>query len=234
MTGTYRADLPVPALDDEKPPNSLTKNEKMYKNSEDELNEKSAGSAYNTRRALTRIAEASKNNVDFVAYMSTPAGSPMYKSIIPSTSPYKPYTVDFPTSIDLRKPDIENALFAIAITRCLQYAQIDGQINSTDVPKEFKALEIGLPKRGKIASTDLNLKPKKPKPMFKPETTPQLYWDIYKDKIIEALGETPMSKAFSLISGRELLYRDGYPGTGNRMGILHFTVIPEFGWEYLV
>ena len=233
----YRADSPIPAQDDENPPKSLTKIERMYLNSTDELKESSKNSAYNTRRALTRIAEASKNKVNFVAYMSTEGGSPLYPSISPSTSPYKHYTVDFPTRIDLRKADTQRALFAISITRCLHYAQLDGQINSTDVPKEFKDLEFGLPKRGKIASTDLTCKPKG---TFTPDITLQHYWDKNKGKISMALREgkkgedSPMSKAFRLISGRQLIYSSGYPTPNNQMGILHFALIPEFGWEYLI
>ena len=116
----------------------------------------------------------------------------------------------------------------------MKYAQIDGQVNSTEVPKEFKALEFLLPDRGKIASTDLTCKSK---PGFKPNTTVEGYWNINKgDKgdIVNALQEVPMKKAFELISGRKLIYSSGYPDPKNKMGILHFTLISEFGWEYLV
>jgi len=230
----YRSDNPKPAKDDDDPPESLTKIEKMHKNCVDESNETSKDSAYNTRRALTRIDHTSTKKVNFVAYMSTPKGSPLYPSIYPSNSPSKDYTVDFPTKIDLRTSENQNALFAIAITRCLRYAQLDGQINSTQVPSEFKALESDLPGRGTVASSDLTYKPKNG---FTPQRTLHGYWTSHKDKIQLALKEgkgSPMGKAFQLISGRELIYRGGYPSPGNEMGILHFALIPEFGWEYLL
>jgi hypothetical protein len=229
----YRSDKPQPALDDDNPPKSLTKVEKMHLNCIDELKESSSGSAYNTRRALTRIAEKSTNDVKFVGYMSTPAGSPTY----PSVSRINEYTVDFPIKIDLRCPECQNALFAISITRCLHYAQIDGQINSTQVPSEFKSLETDLPRRGKLASTELTCRPK---PGFIPEKTLLGYWTAHKEQIGKALQKDPMSKAFHLISTNELIYTKNpgdnfsYPPPNNQMGMLHFALIPEFGWEFLL
>ena len=230
----YRADKPEPGEGEPNPPNSLTKYEKMFINRVDSLGDNNAGSAYNTRRALSRISKAAGNDVKMVAYMATPKGSPTY----PSNKIHNDqFTVDFPIKIDLTSKECQDSLFAIALTRCLKYAQLDGQLNSTDIPLAFKALEWNLPPRGKVAST----RSIEPKPGFSPETNLLDYGKFYKEQTKKNPIDTDqISKAIHLISTHELIYQKGerakfsYPSPGNHMGLLHFALIPEFAWEYLI
>jgi len=41
-------------------------------------------------------------------------------------------------------------------------------------------------------------------------------------------------KAVRLVSGHKLMYPQGYPAPGNEAGVLHASLLPEFGWEFLL
>jgi hypothetical protein len=171
--------------------------------------------------------------------MATTAGSPRYSR--PTVATGNQYTVDFPTRIDLRantpgsSVSFRESLFALALTRCLAFAQIDGQIRSTDVPRVFSDLAAVLPARGQVASSTATLRAK---PGFSPATT-LLDWGRANSAKVK-LAQSQVAPAVKLISDHELMYPAprgnsiSYPSPGNEEGALHAALLPEFGWEFLL
>ncbi len=224
----YRADKP-PIPSGEAP---VTLSAAETNNGPDEVDASHNGSAFNTQRARKRLLDATSNNVNLVAYMATPGGSPLYKN---STISGSQYTVDIPTRIDLRAATpgspvtLMECLFALTITRCLAYAQKEGQVNDTEVPTTFKELRAGLPDRGQIASSTATLRAK---PGFSPATT-LLDWGRANAAKVKT-AQKDIDAALKLISSRELMYVGGYPTPSNAGGALHAALLPEFGWEFLL
>jgi hypothetical protein len=241
---TYRADRPAPASDD----TQVTLTAAERNTAPDEFDRGGhPNSAFNTQRARARLLDATGRRAEVVGYMAT-LGSPWYLQPRPSAERHQ-YTVDFPTKIDLRAStgirnfSFEQCLFALVLTRCLAYAQIDNQVAPAEVPDTFKDLASVLPPRGKVASTPATLR----KPGFSPsslaggaERTTLLDWGrTNKDKVEKAFNQR--FTAVDLISRRELMYpKDdprhtfSYPGPGNEAGALHAGLLPEFGWEFLL
>jgi hypothetical protein len=223
---TYRADKPAPAADDTPVKLSAAENT----SGPDEVDASHRGSAYNTRRAITRVASATGNKDPAVAYMATTGGSPMY---LPISSHL--YTVDFPRKVDLRRKDpgyliaFDQALYALILSRWLAFAQVDGQVNSTKVPSPFKELSKVLPQRGQLASTLATLTAKAG---FSPVTTLLDWATVNQDQVRAAMTER--DTAIGLISDQKLVYSSGYPDRSNPGGALHAALLPEFGWEYLL
>jgi hypothetical protein len=194
----------------------------------DEIDASHPGSAYNTRRAIDAVLAANPATA-IVAYAATLGGSPRYKHGAPS------YMVDVPTLIDLRTPPTDGdvsyaeALYALVLTRCLDYAETEGLISSSDVPEAFGDLSWHLPKRGTVASSQEMLKAKG---AFAPTTTLIDWGRQYRDLVKAA--QKQIDAAIGIIADRELMYPGGYPWRGNPSGALHHAMLPEFGWEYLV
>jgi hypothetical protein len=222
---TYRADNPSPAADDTPVKLSAAENN----SGPDEVDARGlAGSAFNTRRAITRIASATGKKDPGIAYMATKGGSPMYlRSHL--------YTVDFPTRVDFRAIPpgypvaFEQALYALILSRWLAFAQVDGQVSSTEVPPPFKELAKALPQRGQVASTLATLKAKAG---FSPTTTLLDWAKINQPQVTAAMAKR--DAAIGLISDRKLVYSSGYPDRTNPGGALHAALLPEFGWEYIL
>jgi hypothetical protein len=244
----YRAEIPAPAKDD--PPVEPKPTEKN--DSADELDSSHFGSAFNTRRAITRIMKASKNP-KIIAYMATPGGSPRYiygKGTV-NERVTENYTVDFQTKIDFRNQPLlfngntlaQASLYALALARCLKYALIDGQIRPDEIPRPFKELmtEV-LPERGRVASSKGTEVRTIPGPFarlpgVRLATTTLLDWGKdHEVKIRAATTGEMLDKAITLVSTRKLMYPNGYPDPGARTrgGILHAALLPEFGWECLI
>jgi len=240
---TYRADKPPPANDDVAAGKFLKPTEKN--DAADELDLQHAGSAFNTRRAMTRISEANKG-VKIIAYMATLAGSPRYKfgEIITTN-----YTVDFPTKSDFRNPSpgfppinnlsfAEASLFTLTLTRCLKYALVDKQVKTDEIPKPFKDLVLEtLPVRGKVASNKANLTNS---PSGLPGQVMTIFdWGKAHEVSVRAATAPPgkiLEAAVTLVSDRRLMYSNGWPHPTpkERNGILHAALLPEFGWEFLI
>ncbi|HYU31889.1 MAG TPA: hypothetical protein VEW48_06980 [Thermoanaerobaculia bacterium] len=224
----YRADKP--ALPSGEAPVALSAAE--TNNGADEIDASHNGSAFNTQRARKKLLDATSNNVKIVAYMATTGGSPLYKN--PTISGPQ-YTVDIPTKIDLRAATpgspvtLVECLFALTITRCLAYAEIEGQVNAREVPASFKDLRAGFPQRGQVASSTATLAAK---PGFSPTTT-LLDWGRANAAKVKT-AQKDIDAAIKLISDRELMYVGGYPGPTNVAGALHAALLPEFGWEFLL
>jgi hypothetical protein len=225
----YRADKPP--LPKGETPVALSAAE--TNNGADEIDASHNGSAFNTQRARKRLLDATSNNVNIVAYLATSGGSPLYKN---STISGPQYTVDIPTKIDLRAAtpgspvSSMECLFALIITRCLAYAEIEGQVNPTEVPKSFKDLRAVLPQRGEVASSTATLRAK---PGFSPTTT-LLDWGRANAANVKT-AQGAVDAAIKLITERELMYVGGtYPGVTNPGGALHAALLPEFGWEFLL
>jgi hypothetical protein len=203
-------------------------------NGPDELDRGHPRSAFNTQRARKRILDATNQKALIVGYMATMGGSPLYlKSSIPNQE--FQYTVDFPVKIDLRRPapgfpiSSEESLFALILTRWLAYAQVDAQVAFDKVPAPFRELAKLMPRRGQIASTSATLKTKS---AFKPTTT-LLDWGASNKDLVKA-ARARVSAAIALISDSKLIYPSGYPSRNNPGGALHASLLPEFGWEYLL
>lgn len=205
----------------------------------DEVDRSHANSAFNTQRALKRIAGAGGRSLTIAGYMATTAGSPHYLN--PTVAGSNQYTVDFPTKIDLRanapgsSVSFRECLFALVLTRCLAFARIDGQILSTDVPRVFSDLAAVLPARGQVASSTATLRAKTG---FSPTTT-LLDWGRANSAKVK-LAQSQVAAAVKLISDHELMYPASppgsisYPSPGNEEGALHAALLPEFGWEFLL
>lgn len=194
----------------------------------DEYDPGHAGSAYNTRRAIDKVL-AANSKAKVVAYAATPGGSPRY------LQGGSHYVVDVPLLIDLRSAAAGSAvtpteaLFALSITRCLDFAEKEGLVSSSEVPATFKSLRAGLLPRGEIASSQETLKAK---PGFLPQTTLLDWGNLYAAKVKAA--QRDVIAAVKLISDHELIWPGGYPSPSNPGGVLHAAVLSEFGWEYLV
>lgn len=225
---TYRADDPAPAKDDGPP--ALTAYERN--SGPDELDPGHPRSAFNTRRARSRIPRG-----EHVGYMATTTGSPKY--LHPTIADNWQYTVDFATKNDLRRqaPGFDvtptQCLFALILTRVLAFARADRQI--TALPPAFDALTGVLPARGKVASTPATLRRK---PGFAPVTTLLSWGTANRTLVIQAQSQIPA--AIKLISDKGLMYPPGvvgqgaYPDPSNAEGALHAALLPEFGWEFLL
>lgn len=194
----------------------------------DEIDGSHAGSAYNTRRAIDAVRTANPK-ANIVAYTMTSGGSPRY------LQGGSDYMVDIPKLIDLRAQapqssvTFSEALFALTITRCLDYADKEGQLLANEFPPGFQALRGSLLPRGEIASSLATLNAKSG---FSPQTT-LIDWGNANAAKVKA-AQKDIAAAIGVITDRELMYPGGYPGRANPGGALHAAIMPEFGWEYLV
>jgi hypothetical protein len=230
----YRHDISAAAAGD--PPAAITSRE--TNSGADELDAQHSRSAFNTRRALTKLARASAATINVVGYAATSSGTPFY---LRPTSSSPQLTVDIPNLIDLRSPSTGSpvtpaeCLFALVLSRCLAYAVTDGQVRPTEVPAPFRALAGLLPARGQIASTT---RTHRAKPGFVPTTTLLDWGTVNRSNVKDA--QKGLNAAIKLVSERWLMYmgaeagQAAYPDPGNAGGVLHAGLLPEFGWEYLV
>ncbi|MBS1717786.1 MAG: hypothetical protein JSS72_08650 [Armatimonadetes bacterium] len=221
----YRMDRPDPAVDD----TEVNLAETERNNGPDEVDTGHSKSAYNTKRALMRIAKQAPG-AKVVAYLVTPGGSPVYLN--PTTADKWQYTVDFPTKIDLRRPtnaalSSGECLYGVVLTRVLNFAKKKGLVRR--IPAEFEELYRVLPARGMIASANQT---QKTNGAFRPTTT-LLSWGLANhDKVKAAQGR--VTEAVGIISQSQLLYGGNYPTVGNEAGAHHLAALAEFASEFLM
>ncbi len=121
----------------------------------DEVDAAHAGSAFNTQRARRATERQRRAKRKSSATQLQAGEAPLYLN---ASSAPKPYTVEFSVKVNLRAPahgfpiGFAECLYALALTRCLAFAQVDGQVKLTEVPPASELSPVYCRARGTVAS----------------------------------------------------------------------------------